>query len=44
MFKVKKHVNAVVLVFILLTFNIYQHVSGVSIVDFKQVNVSWGYE
>ena len=32
----------VVLVFLMLTLNIFQTFSGVSIVDFEQLNVSWG--
>ena len=34
-------VNDVVLVFLLLTLNIFRTLSSVSIVDFEQVNVSW---
>ena len=40
----KKHqndVNAVVLVFLLLTLNIFHTFFSVSIVDFEQANVSW---
>ena len=37
-----KHVDDVVLLFLLLTLNIFHtFFSGVSIVDFEQVNVSW---
>ena len=32
----------VILVFLMLTLNIFQTFSGVSIVDFERLNVSWG--
>ena len=38
--KHRKNVNDVVLVFLLLTLNIF-HTFKVSIVDFEKVNVSW---
>ena len=36
-----KHVTDVVLVFLLLTLNIFHNFSNVSIVDFEQVNITW---
>ena len=35
--------NDVVLMFLLLTFNIFHTFSSVSIVDFEQVNVTWAF-
>ena len=46
MFKVNnkntRNVIDVVLVFLLLTLNIFHTFSSVSIADFEQVNISWG--
>ena len=42
LFKVNNQNIAVVLVSLLLIFNrVFQHFSGVSIVDFEQVNAGW---
>ena len=43
--KTPNHINDVVLVFLLLTLNLFHHIShpfsSVSFVDFEQVNVNW---
>ena len=39
----RRDVTGVVLVFLLLTLNIFHTFSSVSIVDFKKVNISWVY-
>ena len=39
--KKQKHVNDLVLVFLLLTLNIFHTFSNVSIVGFEQVHLNW---